>query len=132
MNQKPSRRVIARVITSKLLAEPAQRAHWLKVLAAYLETSGRVEEVDFIANDIAHELFVQRGELLVHVKSARPLEDKVRAELKKLLKELTDAQQIELSEDVDKTLLGGVVARTPSAQLDLSVRSKLKKLATIK
>ena len=36
MNQKLSRRIIARTIAAKLLAEPGKRKHWLQVTAAYL------------------------------------------------------------------------------------------------
>jgi F0F1-type ATP synthase delta subunit len=34
-------------------------------------------------------------------------------------------------ETVDKDLVGGMVARTPDAELDVSVRNKLRKLAAI-
>ena len=132
MNSKASRRVIARTIAAKLLAEPSQRKHWVAVLAAYLVDANRVGEVELIVNDIAHELYEQRGELSVDVTSARPLTESVRSELKQLLTEATEAKNINLSERVDPSLLGGLIARTPDAQLDVSVRTKLKKLATIK
>lgn len=132
MNSKASRRVIARTVAAKLLAEPKERKHWVQALAAYLIETRRADEIDLIINDIARELFEQRGELVVDVTSARPLTDPVRSELKKLLKDVTDAKEVLLSESVDASLIGGLIARTPDAQLDASVRTKLKQLATIK
>ena len=132
MNSKASRRVIARTVAAKLLSEPNQRKHWVQALAAYLIETRRADEIDLIVNDIARELFEQRGELVVDVTSARPLTDPVRRELKSLLKEVTDAKEVLLSESVDSSLIGGLIARTPDAQLDASVRTKLKQLATIK
>ncbi len=132
MSTKASRRVIARAIASKLIAEPKQRKHWVEVLAAYLIESNRVDEIDLVVNDIAHELFEQKGELLVDVVRARPLTDQVRAELKHVLKQATNAHEVDLAERIDPALLGGLIARTPDAQLDASVRTKLKQLATIK
>lgn len=127
-----SRRVIARTIASKLVAEPARQGYWLRVLAAYLLDQGRTEEADRIVNDITHELFKQQGVLLARIDSARPLTDNVRAAVTRLLKEQTDAKSVTLTESVDPALLGGLIARTPDAQLDVSVRTKLKQLATIK
>jgi len=128
---KVSRRVLARTIAAKLVAEPARQDYWLKVLAAYLVDRNRAAEADLISNDIAHELFEQSGQLFVRVDSARPLGDNVRASLKELLQAQTGAKRVTLAERVDPTLLGGLIARTPSAQIDVSVRAKLKQLATI-
>ena len=128
---KVSRRVLARTIAAKLVAEPARQDYWLKVLAAYLVDQRRTDETELLINDIAHEVFAQSGQLLVHVESARPLTDSVRASLTALMKERTGAKQVAFTEEVDPTLLGGVIARTPDAQLDASVRTKLQQIATI-
>jgi F-type H+-transporting ATPase subunit delta len=114
-----------------LLAEPSRRSHWLQVTAAYLVEHGMADDADLIINDIAHELFIQGGELLVHVTSARELSDSLRIELTATLKKATSASTIELSEYVDPSLLGGLVARTPDAILDASVQTKLKQLASL-
>lgn len=127
-----SRRVIARTLAAKLIAEPARRAYWLQALAAYLLEQRRAHELDLIINDIAHELYEQEGQLYVEVTSARPLDAVVRKQLTDTLAELTDAKQVELTESVDSSLIGGLIARTPDAVLDQSVRAKIKQLATIK
>ncbi len=131
MNSKASRRVIARTIAAKILAEPSRQSHWLKMTAAYLLEQNMADDVDLIINDIAHELFEQSGHLLVDVTSARRLSDAVLDQLKTTMREATGAKSVELSEHTDSSLLGGLIARTPDATLDASVRTKLKQLATI-
>lgn len=131
MNGKVSRRVLARTMAAKLLAEPDKRSHWIKVLAAYMMDHGMDEQVDLIVNDIAHELYEQSGHLLVDVTSARELSDSTREELKRMLKQATSASRVELSEHIDPDLLGGLIARTPDAIIDASVRTKLKQLASL-
>jgi F-type H+-transporting ATPase subunit delta len=126
-----SRRVLARTIAAKLVAEPSRQDYWVKALAAYLLEQNRTSEAGLVVNDIAHEFYEQNGELLTHVESARPLADSVRSSLKELLKSQTGAKKIVLTEKIDPALLGGLIARTPDAQLDVTVRAKLKQLATI-
>jgi F-type H+-transporting ATPase subunit delta len=131
MAAQSSRRVIARVIASKLVAEPARQDYWITVLAAYLVDNNRIAEADLIVNDIEHELFVQDGQLLVDVTSARPLTADIRKSLTTVLADRTKAAKVTLTEEVDPSLLGGLVARTADAELDTSVRTKLNRLATI-
>jgi len=132
VSAKVSRRVIARTIAAKLFEQPDKRAYWVQVLAAYLVDTNRTDELDMIVNDIAHELYEQRQELVVNVTSARAITEQVRRELKTMLKDATNAHEVYLSEAVDPDLLGGLVARTPDAWLDVSVRTKLKQLMAIK
>ena len=131
MNNKVSRRVIARTVAAKLLAEPSKQSYWLKVTAAYLLEQNMAGDLDLIINDIAHELFEQSGHLLVDVTSAHQLSDQVRSVLKATMREATGAQRVELTEHIDPALLGGLIARTPDAELDASVRTKLKQLASL-
>jgi F-type H+-transporting ATPase subunit delta len=128
---KISRRVLARTIASKLVAEPTRQDHWVQALAAYLIEQNRVSEAGLIVSDIEHELYEQDGQLLTHVTSARPLSDAVRTALKKLLSAQTGAKHVVLTEKTDPALLGGLIARTADAGLDASVRTQLNRLATI-
>ena len=131
MNTKFSRRAIAMAITEKLIAEPQKRKHWMEVLAAFMIEQRMDDEVELMLHDIARELFARAGHLYVRVTSARELSDGLREDLKKTLRAATNATHIELAESVDKELLGGLIARTPDAELDASVRSALRQLATI-
>jgi F-type H+-transporting ATPase subunit delta len=90
------------------------------------------DQAELIANDVAHEIFVQSGELLVNVTSARPLGDTIQKELQTVLCAQTGAKKVVLTERIDADLLGGLVAHTPDQQLDTTVRSQLQQLATIK
>ena len=131
MSQKLSRRDIVRVITRRLLDEPQNRSMWLRRLAAYLSQNGLTNQVDLIVNDIAHELEVQAGLLTVEVVSARQLDKEMRESLKTLLRDQTGVESVVLHETTDQALLGGFVARTADAEIDASVRTKLKKLAAL-
>lgn len=131
MNGNFSRRVIARTIAAKILAEPSQFDHWMKVLAAYLLEKKQADLSELIANDIAREIFAQSGELLVDVTSSHELAENVRKDLKKALANNTGAKSVVLNEQIDPSLIGGLIAQTPDAVLDISVRSQLKQLAAI-
>lgn len=132
MAQRFSRRTIARTVAAGLLARPSDQKVWIGRAAAYLIANNRQNEAEVLAQDIAHELFVQGGQLSVDVVSARALSSGVKAELVQMLKSATGASHVSMSERYDPSLIGGLVARTPNAQLDLSVRTKLKQIATIK
>jgi F-type H+-transporting ATPase subunit delta len=131
MNGNFSRRIIARTIAAKLAAEPSRSEHWMKVLAAYLLEHKQADLAELIANDIAREVFKQRGELLVEVTSAYKMSETVRKDLQNALTAATGAKDVTFSEQVDPELIGGLVAQTPDAILDVSVRSQLKQLAAI-
>ena len=74
---------------------------------------------------------IQAGIVTVEVVSARALSADLRASLKTLLQKETDAKQIIMHEMTDKALLGGFVARTADAEIDASVRTKLRALAAL-
>ena len=131
MNSKISQRTLCKTIAQKIVAEPAKRTHWLKVLAAYMLENGLSDRTDAVINDVAREIFALNGALLVRVTSARPLTAQLRKELETFLIDKTGAKQLYLEEAVDPLVLGGVIARTPDAELDLTIRSKLKQLASI-
>ena len=131
MSQAASRRDIVRVITAKLLDEPASRGQWLQRLAAFMVLNNMTDQVDLIVNDIAHELHEQAGILTVEVVSARQLSDSLRQSLQAMLRAETGASTVVLHETTDEGLLGGFVARTPDAEIDASIRTKLQQLAAL-
>lgn len=132
MNGKTSRRIIVRATAEQLLAHPNRQAHIMKELAAYLLEQKMVNDVDLVINDLIRELADVSGTMLVSVTSAHSLNDTVRKELTQSLQKATGATDVVLSETIDTDLLGGLIARTPDAELDLSVRTKLKRLSAIK
>ena len=128
---KPSRRALARVIAERLAASNADGRAIMREAAAYLIENNMVEDADALINDIADELFRQTGRLVVEVTSAHVLSDEARANLIKYLQDMTQATSVELHETVDDNLIGGLVAKTPSAELDVSIRSKLRQLTAL-
>ncbi len=124
-----SRQRLARFITAQLLAEPAQTKRWVERLAAYVVAHGMENEVELLLNDIAYQLLKQAGELSVRVTSATQLSDAVRAQLEGYLRAHTGATHVTMEEQIDKTLIGGLIARTPDAEFDNTVRRSLRKLA---
>lgn len=131
MSKGFSRRLLAKTVAAKLIAEPSRRAHWIQALAAYVAQHNREAEAELIANDIVREVFIQNGELLVTVTSAQKLQDNIRSEVVEALKKDTGAKVVTLAESQDPSLIGGLVAQTPDAILDVSVQTKLKRLAAI-
>ncbi len=126
-----SRRILARTIATRLIADPARARHWIQALAAYLVENKREHEANLIVTDIERELFEQDSQLVVSVTSARPLTGGIRASLTKLLTDQLHAKKVFLTESTDAALIGGLIARTPDAELDASIRTKLNRLATI-
>lgn len=131
MQGKVSRRILARTVAAKLLAEPSNSRKWIRSLAAFLIDRGMEQDADLILNDISRELYLQGGHLIVNVTSARGLSEATRDELRRMLKAQTSAKTIDLVEEADPSLIGGLVARTPDGILDASVRTKLKQLASL-
>ncbi len=70
-----------------------------------------------------------RGEITAEATSAQPLSDEQQAKLKSTLKEVA-GQDIELITKVDPSILGGLVVKLGSRQIDDSLRTKLNKMKT--
>ena len=128
---KVSRRAIARVVAERLSGSEDSGRAIMRQTAAYLLENGIVEDADALINDIAEELYRRTGKLVVEVTSARPLTQQARASLVNYLQKSTGAESVELHEMVDGSLLGGLIAKTPSAELDVSVRNKLRQLTAL-
>jgi F-type H+-transporting ATPase subunit delta len=75
------------------------------------------------------KLAAQRGEIRAEVTSARPLKDPEVAELKAVLKSKLDREPL-LETHVDPSLLGGLIVKVGSRQIDSSLRTKLAGIRT--
>jgi F0F1-type ATP synthase delta subunit len=128
LNGGSSRRSLAKLVAERLSAEGADGKRVMLELAAYLLQNGQAEDADLIINDIADELYRQTGRLVVEVTSAHPLTSEGRQQLIGYLQDETGATTVELHEMVDESLIGGLVAKTPSAELDVSVKNTLRQL----
>jgi F-type H+-transporting ATPase subunit delta len=96
-------------------------------VAAYLFSTGRAKEVDLVIREV-EAVLSKRGRAVAHIASARKLDADQQRSIIKMLKERTNAQSVEIINNVDPSLLGGVVVSTPEMEVDLSVRNKLERL----
>lgn len=60
--------------------------------------------------------------------TAVPLDSKLRGEIEKIVKKLSDKKQVEITEKVDAELIGGFVLNVGDRQVDASIKNKLKAL----
>lgn len=125
---KVSRRALARIVAERLAANTADGKAIMCEVAAYLVENNMTEDADVLINDIADELYQQTGRLVVEVSSAHPLTEETRNQLREFLRQQTQAKSVELHETINEHLIGGLVAKTPSAELDISVRNTLRQL----
>ena len=66
--------------------------------------------------------------LKVKVTSAHPLNKKIQQEIKEMIKKELDAKEVQLEEEVDSELIGGVVLHWGDYLVDGSVKNRLNKL----
>jgi ATP synthase F1 delta subunit len=128
---KISRRALARIVADKLSAPSADGPAIMRGVAAFLVENRMTADADVLINDIADELFNRSGRLVVEVTSAHTLTEEARANLVRYLKDSTAANKVEVHETVNEHLIGGLIAKTPSAELDVSVRSRLRQLTSL-
>lgn len=121
---KYSRRALADMV---LAQPPKKRSAAVKAVASYLVSNGRSAEVELLAKQIAFAA-QQRGHTMATVTSAHELDNTIRAELKKMVKDLEKTDDVELQEHIDASLLGGVVIDTPRHEVDLSLSGRLNRL----
>jgi len=123
---KFSRRQVAKVVADKLLAgEPSKKV--IAELAAYLITHKQLSQADMYLADV-ESLLADRGYVVADVTSAHPLDEDLRAHIKRLVG--TDAKTVALREQVDSDLIGGVIVKARGKQIDTSIRTTLQQLRT--
>jgi len=123
-----SRRQLARYIATAWIEKSVPRPDLVNQMAAYLLENGRTNEIDLLVNDIKKQIEEQYGVTVANVSSARPLSNQLRSHIKELVKDRTGAKSVRLSEEIDKSLVGGAVVDTPGMSIDLSIRGKLNNL----
>lgn len=124
---KVSRRRLAKTVVSEIIAgKPQMRI--MRSLAAYMVEHKMTHQAEMLIGDISSEYARQTGKLTVEVISTHQLSDAIRKQLTEFFAKEAGAKKVVLHESHDQQLIGGLVARTPDAELDLSVRRKLTKL----
>lgn len=122
MAMRLSRRKIAAFVADSLV-EGAPVASTLKQVAAHLVDTRRTREIELLVRDIEDAL-ATRGIVVADVTSAHPLTPTLKAEISKLV----GGNSLQLREEIDPTLLGGVRVDIPGKRFDGTVRRKLTAL----
>jgi F-type H+-transporting ATPase subunit delta len=109
---------------SKLLGLSDLTKNFLGVLAG----NRRLGALPEIVRAFAAIAAAQRGEVTAEVTSAHPLTDKQISDLSAKLK-AREGKEVIVKASVDPALLGGLVVRIGSRQIDSSIRTRLNSLA---
>ena len=100
-------------------------ANFLGVLAR----NGRKNELRNVIRAYRRLAAEHRGETTAEVITARPLNDDQLAALRQQLRARA-GRDVAIEAEVDPTILGGIVVKLGSQQIDASIRTKLNRLAS--
>lgn len=93
-----------------------------------LVRKGRESMLQEIAEGYQHAYRIEHNILMAEVRSAIPLTDEARAQIKQMAQDRYPGKSIILNETVDPSLIGGVVIRIGDEQVDASVSRRLSDL----
>lgn len=130
MVAKISRRLIVASL-AEMLKKGKTTTEVARLLAAYLVKNKRVRDLELYLRDLELVIAKEFNVTTAYVATVRKISQKTRTEVKQLVKAYSGTQSVEVIEEVDPSLLGGIVIRTANAELDGSVRTKLQKLRSI-
>ena len=123
VSRENASRAVAAVAASMGLDETT--THFLGVLAH----NRRLRQLPAIVRDFTALAARHRGEASAEVVSAHPLDDGQMAALKARLKSMVGSE-VSVDAQVDPAILGGLIVRMGSRQIDGSIRTRLNALAT--
>ena len=127
---KYSRRQVVTVLVD-MLSDGAPTDRVAKMLAAYLIESKQTRNLELYLRDIELAIAARFGIVTTYVSSVKQLSEKTREQVKSLVKAASGAKTVEMIERKDPGLIGGIVVKTADAELDGSVRTKLRNLRSI-
>ena len=93
-----------------------------------LARNGRKKELLAVIRSFRRLAADHRGETTAQVVTARPLSDEQLAGLRQQLR-VRAGREVNLDASIDPSLLGGIVVKLGSQQIDASIRTKLNRLA---
>ena len=127
----PSRSSVASYIAAGLTdCSPAERKSIVDKLAAWLIDNKQTRQSQYILGDIAWHL-QHKGYLVVSVTSAHALDQETKDKIVNYVKIQQDNKNlsVELIEQVDPSIIGGIIINTPNGVFDISVLQKLKRFS---
>jgi F-type H+-transporting ATPase subunit delta len=123
---KAPRKRVASVIAKQSLSNGFDHKQALSV-AAYLLDERRTGELDSLMRDVQAD-WAADGFVEVIVYSAHELSDQVRRDVSAEARKLyPHAKRVELTQEINPDLIGGIRLEFSNRQLDLSVQSELNK-----
>jgi len=96
---------------------------------AVLAKNGRKNQLRPVIRSFRRLAAEHRGETVAEVVTARPLNDDQIAQLKQQLRTRA-GRDVNIDAHVDTSILGGIVVKLGSQQIDASIRTKLNRLAS--
>jgi len=102
--------------------------HMTERFIAILVRKGREGILPEIAEGFQNVYRTEHDILMAEVRSAVPLTDEARAQVKKMAEKRHPGKSILIEESVDPSLIGGVVVRIGDEQVDASVSRRLSDL----
>ena len=97
----------------------------LQNFVVLLNREGAMSRAEQIMKEFVRLFNKEEGIVSAQVKSLNKLDKKSRTQIEKFVQELTGSKSVELSEEEDKEVLGGVVIKYGDKILDGSLRTRL-------
>ena len=124
---KVSRRSLARYAADRLLAGDSA-SEVAKAVASVLAQDKRLNEAELLLADINFELESRGKVATALVTAANDLGDKLRIEIKSLVKKAKKVDRVILNEQIDKSVIGGLRIETARRIWDKTVARQLNEL----
>lgn len=119
-----TRTEIASAILQLKQSSGVERSRLARDIAGYLIAERRTKELNSLLRDIEDLEYKKDGTLEVTATTARPLSVTTKAQIAKLF----DAKQVNIHEEINPQMLGGVRVRALDKVVDLSVQARLQRL----
>ena len=100
----------------------------LQSFVVLLHKEGAMSRAEQIMKEFVGLFNKEEGIVSAQVKSLNKLEKRSRVQVENFVQELTKSKTVELSEEEDKTVLGGLVIKYGDKILDGSLRTRVSRL----
>lgn len=124
-----SRRSIADYVAASLISGTPGKQQLFRELAAFLIAEKRTKELELIVRDIEYALS-EKGHVQTTVLSARELTEEAKKAVASFVKNETGASDVQLTNTVDPSVLGGMKITVPGREMDHTVARQLTVLKT--
>ena len=115
-----------RGVINQVLGDEANQQ--MKNFMMLLVDKGRIVLVEPILEEFRSLVRDLKQTVLAEVTSAVELTDEQRETVRQKVQQMTDAQSVELTTQVDPDLIGGVIVKVGSKVLDASIRGQLRRI----